>query len=101
MGLIGDDGTLRRARAQQIRRALLHGLLRCGSTRSGTLERLGTGLGDEPRGVGVAVLQVVDEGAALAFARLALFLLRATYLFCPQLSLAALGIFLLLQGLRV
>jgi hypothetical protein len=81
---------------------LRDGLVRRRGARCGALERVGAGLRDEPRGVGVAVLdEVVDQRAALALARVALLLLSAPQLVRAQLALAPLGLLLLFERLRV
>lgn len=110
---VGHDGAERRTRAQRVcRRAggaatmlplhLRDGLVRRCRAGGGTLERVGARLCDEPRGVRVAVLgEVVDQRTALDLARVALFLLGAAELFGAQVPLAALGLLVLFQRLRV
>ena len=90
-----------RRRALSLYLLLREGLLRRGGAHGRTLERFGTRLRHEPRGVRVTVLEVVDQRAPLAVPRIALLLFGTAQLFRSQLALSPLGLLLLFQRLRV
>ena len=98
MGNVGHNGALCGARAEEAGAALAEGRRRrrCGA-RGRTALRLEAGPSDEPRGVLVGRLELVDDGLFTLLPLLALLIFETAELLGTQFPFLPLSLFLLLK----